>query len=79
MTDLPDVWLDFAQAAALIGMAAPRFARVIDQGTLRVQLAPSGTRGVMKSDLLSWRRVDRDAGRAALVDFAAQVDREIFR
>ena len=76
---MPAVWLDFAQAAALLGIAAPRFASLIADGALPTRLAPSGTPGVFKSDLMAWQRIDRAERRAALVTFAIHVDREIFR
>ena len=76
---MSDVWLDVEQAAALLGIAAPRFERLIAAAAIPTRLAPSGRAGVMKSDLLAWHRADRDARRDALRRVAALADREIFR
>ena len=74
----PEVWLDFDQAIALLGLSAPRFRQLIDESTLPVRNAPSGRPGVMKRDLLAWRERDRVSRREALATLARAVDREVF-
>jgi hypothetical protein len=78
MEHATEIWLDFNQAAAMLGIARPRFARLIDEQALAVRLAPSGTPGVLKSDLLAWRERDRAARREALATLACGIDREVF-
>lgn len=73
-----EVWLDFGQAASLVGLSMPRLVRLIDEGALATRPAPTGRPGLFKSELLAWHRCDEAERRAALGALAGAVDDEIF-
>ena len=73
-----DVWLDFGQAASLVGLSMPRLVRLVDERVLSTHPAPTGRPGLFKNELLAWHRVDEAERRAALATLAGAVDDEIF-
>ncbi len=74
----PGAWLDFGQAAALLGLSMPRIVQLLDDHALPSHPAPTGRPGVMKSDLMAWHRRDQAERRDALIALARAVDEEVF-